>query len=171
MQLLCIHTDKHSIVNSYIRTDESTISSGHQLKILGFYFDNNPNAVCHVTKVIEAFYSKLWTLRFLRRSGMAPMELLKVYFTVIRAAVEYASVVYHSLIPKYLSDRLERIQNQAMKIIFGNSVDYDRLVEEGIIQTLESRRDAACIDFANKAVANPSFGDKWFCSGPEATTE
>ena len=132
------------------------------MKILGFYFDNSPSAVCHVAEVINKFYGKLWTLRFLRSSGMGKDDLLKVYKTVIRPAVEYCSSVYHSLIPKYMSDKLERVQFQAMKIVFGHHLDYSTLIDMGKIETLESRRISACLRFASKAANPERFGNKWF---------
>ena len=93
---------------------------------------------------------------------MAPADLLKIYFTVIRLAVEYCSVVYHSLIPGYVVEKLERLQKQAIKIIYGNGVDYDGMVEDGSIEALEARRTAACLRFAQKASETERFGPKWF---------
>ena len=146
----------------YTRILELEILRLNQRKILGFYFDSNPNAVCHVRETITKFYNKLWTIRFLKRSGMSTNDLLKVYFAVIRSAVEYCSVVYHSLIPNYMSDKLESLQKQAMKIIFGPGVEYDKLVNDGIVETLEKRRKMACTKFAQKAAASERFGPEWF---------
>ena len=113
-QVLCIHSNNHSQINSYIRTDDGEINSSETLKILGFQFDSKPNAVYHVTETINKFYSKLWTLRFLRKSGMRANDLQKIYSVIIRPAVEYCSIVYHTLIPEYMSDRLEMVQKQAI---------------------------------------------------------
>ena len=146
-QILCIHANKDSKITSYIRTDTGEINSTNKLKILGFYFDSTPTAVCHVTQVINKFYVKLWSLRFLKRSGMAASDLLKVYETVIRAGVEYASVVYNSLIPKYMSDRLELVQKQACRIIFGRGISYQSLLDDGRIESLADRRRSACLKF------------------------
>ena len=93
---------------------------------------------------------------------MPSSDLLGIYCMVIRAAVEYCSVVYHSLIPRYMAERLERVQVQAMKIIFGRGMDYGKMVEDGKIETLEKRRLAACRRFATKAAASGRFGTKWF---------
>ena len=160
--MLCIHSDKSSEVKTYFRTDSGVIESGSKLQILGFYFDANPNAVCHVTEVINKFYSKLWTLRFLRRSGMPSKDMPNVYFTVIRSTVEYCSIVYNSMIPQYMSDKLEMIQRQAMRIIYGRGVDCNKLVSDGVIEELKTRRENACIRFARKALMSPRFGQTWF---------
>ena len=92
---------------------------------------------------------------------MSSGDLLKVYFTTLRSAVEYCSVVYHSLIPAYVSERLERVQLQAMKIIFGHGVNYMELVENGTVETLEKRREASCLKFAAKAAMTARFGPRW----------
>ena len=161
-QTLCIHSDKSSEVSSYINAGSGTVESGEMLKILGLYFNTEPNAIKHVTVTIEKFYRKLWTLRFPKGSGMDTAGLLKIYGVVIRSAVEYCSVVYHSLIPKYMSDRLEQIQKQAMRIIFGRGVNYRELLEQGMIDSLETRRIDSCTRFANRAKNNPRFVNRWF---------
>ena len=88
--------------------------------------------------------------------------MLKIYKVVVRSAVEYCSIVYHSLIPEYLSDRLELLQKQALKIIYGPGVAYRAMVESGVIETLASRREAVCLKFALKASETERFGTKWF---------
>ena len=95
-------------------------------------------------------YAKLWTLRFLKRSGMKSSNLLHIYETVIRPATEYCAVVYHPLIPAYLANRLESVQRQAWKIIFGWNTNLDRLVQKGKVETLEERRKKNSLKFALK---------------------
>ena len=161
-QVLCINANSDSKVTSYINTAEGRINSGDYLKILGFHFSSAPNAIHHVTITIDKFYRKLWTLRFLKKSGMSSNDLLTVYKTVILSSVEYCCEIYDSLIPLYLSDRLESVQKQSMKIIFGWGVNYQDLLEEGIIEPLATRRRKACIRFANKAASSMRFGSRWF---------
>ena len=119
-----------------------------------------------MTLVINKFYNKLWTLRFLKRSGIDSDNLLKVYKTVILPSVEYCSEIYDSLIPTYLSDRLESVQRQCMKIIFGWSVDYHGLILDGKIKSLQTRRTEVCTRFANRALQSATFGPKWFRRNP-----
>ena len=118
-QMLCVNACKHNNVSSVIRSEELEIKSGNSLKLLGFTFDSRPNANRHVESLIEKFYTRLWTLRFLKRSGLSTSRLLEIYNTVLRSAVEYCSTVYHSLIPQTLSNKLEGIQRQALRIIYG----------------------------------------------------
>ena len=119
-QLLCIHGCSDSVVKSYIETGSSeSIESASTLKILGLNFNHEPNATYHVQTLVDKMYSRLWTLRFLKRSGMARRRLLHVYKQILRPCMEYCSTVYNSMIPLYMSDKLETIQKQAIKIIYG----------------------------------------------------
>ena len=93
---------------------------------------------------------------------MKENDLLFVYNTVIRPGVEYSHTVYHSLIPEYLSLKLETVQKQAMKVIFGHNIDYNNLIENGTIESLKSRREQAVARFAVKAASSPRFGPAWF---------
>ena len=97
---------------------------------------------------------------------MSQQNLLGIYNSIIRPSAEYCSVVYHSLIPKYLSDKLEAFQKQAMKIVYNYDVDYNQLVDDGKIESLHQRRVDACLKFANKASRSPRYGG-WFKQNPE----
>ena len=93
---------------------------------------------------------------------MRRAELIKVYKTTILPAVEYCSVVYNSLISKQTSEELEAVQKLAISIIYGNRNKYHSLIESGEMETLKERRDKDSLKFANKALKNPRFGDRWF---------
>ena len=160
-QLLCVSSSLNNEVGSYIRTNEGEIDSTSSLKILGFNFNTEPNANYHVTGLINKFYGKLWTLRFLKKSGMYQNALLGIYCDVICPSAEYSSIIYNTLIPEYVSDRLESVQKQAMKIIFGFNIDYANLVENGTIEPLKVRRTNASLAFALKASQLPRF-QYWF---------
>ena len=79
----------------------------------------------------------------------------------IRPGTEYCSVVYHSLIPQYISDQLESVQKMAMKIIYGSDVDYGSMVENGTIQLLSERREEAVLQFTLRNEGN-TYGQRWF---------
>ena len=83
-QMLCVNSNKFESITTFINTPEGPIESTDSLKILGFNFGVEPSATKHVKIIIEKLYAKLWTLRFLRRSGMRTSDLKKVYDTVIR---------------------------------------------------------------------------------------
>ena len=92
---------------------------------------------------------------------MKQQDLRKVYDTVILPGTEYCSVVYHSLIPDYLSKGLESVQKLAMSIIYGHGNEYSRRVSEGSIELLQDRREKAVREFALKNLESPRF-KRWF---------
>ena len=161
-QMLCINACKHNNVSSYIETEGDKIASTNGLKLLGFNFDCRPNANGHVELLIEKFYSRLWTIRFLKRSGLGEEKLLEVYNSVIRSAVEYCAVIYHSMIPASLSNKLEGIQRQALHIIYGWDVEITDVMKIKNIETLEERRKKAVLNFALKNESKERFGKRWF---------
>ena len=80
-------------------------------------------------------------------------------------------MVYHSLIPEYISDRLEAVQKQAMKIIYGFGVDYTQLLANNTVATLKKRREESVLRFALKASASERFGKAWFKETPASDRE
>ena len=54
----------------------------------------------------------------LKRGGVPPVDLLKVYFAVISSVLEYCCPVWHNALPVKLSDSIERVQKRALCIIF-----------------------------------------------------
>ena len=149
-QMLCVHSCRHNIAKCHIETPNGNICSSDELKLLGFPFSSQPNANRHVELLIERFHAKLWTLRFLKRSGLDENRLLGVYNSAIRSTVEYCSVVYHSMIPGYLADELEAIQRRALRIFYGWNIDVRTLMEVKGIEELRTRRESAVLRFALK---------------------
>ena len=115
-----------------------------------------------MTGLVEKIYRKLWSLRFLKQSGMKPDKLLVVYKSIIRPTADYCSVVYNSLIPSYIADKLEGAQRHALRIIFGKNIDINNLMATHEIQTLAERRKEKCLAFAKRAVSSERFGGRWF---------
>ena len=71
----------------------------------------------HVEYVIAKTANRLCALRLLKRAGVVPKDILKVYLCNVRSVLEYAVQVWQD-IPAYLSDVIESIQRRALRIIF-----------------------------------------------------
>ena len=89
-------------------------------------------------------------------------KLLEVYNSVVRSAVEYCSVVYDSLIPVSLSNKLESLQRRALRIIYGWNIDIDDIMNIKCIEDLSTRRKSAVLNFALKNELKERFGKRWF---------
>ena len=67
------------------------------------------------------------------------------------------------MITKYQANRLENVQKNCLRSIYGYKPNYDQLLEESGLMTLESRREKWLRKFARKLAANPQFAH-WFPS-------
>ena len=86
---------------------------------------------------------RLYLLRQLKRTGIAPSDLVLFYCSVIRSVLEYACQVFHCNLPLYLSDEIERIQRRALRIIFPACSYREGLVKAGL-PFLYDRRSQLC---------------------------
>ena len=99
--------------------------------------------------------SRLYFLCQLKRSGVAPSELVQFYVTCIRRVLEYASLVFHRSLPNYISVDLERIQRRAFRIIYPDQ-SYSVALETVGLPKLHERREKISIDLFDEIVNNPT---------------
>ena len=123
------------------------IESVKSFKFLGVYVSDDLTWSTHCDHVMRKANRRLYALRKLKRSGVPPLEIVKVYCSLVRSTIEYASVVF-SNIPDYLQDDIERIQKRALRIIFRQALS------EAGISTLASRRHDACVKFIDNVRFN-----------------
>jgi len=83
-------------------------------------------------------------VNWLKRAKVPANDLLSFYTTCIRPVAEYACPVFHTALPQYLSDQLERLQKRAlrMRIISTKDLSYRQALEGFNIPTLYDRREA-----------------------------
>lgn len=87
--------------------------------------------------------------------------MLKILNTCIRPTIEYAVPTYHPMLNKEMCKEIESVQKRASKIIFGWETDYNALVNEKKIESVEERRERLTLNFAQKTSNNPRFAH-WF---------
>ena len=76
--------------------------------------------------------------------------------------IEYVQVVYHTLLREETSQVIEDLQKQALKLIYGNKLSYQKALKSGSLTTLKSRREVAFEKFAKDTSKNPRFAEAWF---------
>ena len=84
-----------------------------------------------------------------------------MYKTCIRPVADYLDVVYHAMLPDDLDEELDRLQNQALKIIFGSDKGGRTLRKLAGVSTLRERRIQHCDKFAQKCADSARF-EHWF---------
>ena len=68
------------------------------MKVLGFMFGTQPGVEAHIQYIEEKFRKNIWALIHLRKAKLKDSELLQVYTSVVRAAVEFCAPVYTSML-------------------------------------------------------------------------
>ena len=97
----------------------------------------------------------------LKHHGFNQAELAKVYRTVVRPIFDYCCVVYHPMLTDDQDQLLERLQRQALKIIYGKDLSYTQMREKAEVTTLRQRRVDMSDKFSAKCLKDPRFRD-WF---------
>ena len=72
----------------------------------------------------------LWNMlvdSIVKKAAKRVYMLYQLYISVVRPVLEYACPVWHTNLPKYLSDNIEMIQKRALKSIFPNK-GYDDII-------------------------------------------
>ena len=105
--------------------------------------------------------SRYWTVRNLKFNGFNTEELVHVYKTMIRPVIEYGCPVYHSSLSDNQDERIERLQDHALKCIYGPGISARRLRGDSELQTLRERREEIVKKFTLKCANDPAF-DHWF---------
>ena len=80
---------------------------------------------------------------------------------MLRPVIEYACPVYHSSLTDEQDERIERLQDHALKCIFGTDLSARKLRGLSGLVTLRERRETLVKKFALKCANDPVF-EHWF---------
>ena len=86
-------------------------------KLLGVTITNNLSWNLHINETIKKASKRLYFLRQLKRARVPTSDLVRFYTCCIRSVCDYAVPVFHSSLPNYLINDLERVQKRALSII------------------------------------------------------
>jgi hypothetical protein len=130
----------HDILVNPIIMGNKEIECVSNYKLLLVYLNADLNWNIHIDYIFKNACKRLYSLRILRRAGVASLSILKVCLTIIRPVLaRYAVPVWQS-IQDILSDRLETIPKRALKIIFPSAETYLEALQLGGIDNLADRR-------------------------------
>ena len=141
-----------------------------QSEIIGFCFQQKkPNVHAQVENLIEKAAGRSFVLRHLLSINCDKSKLSNVYCSIVRSVLEYCSAVYSPMLTKCQLNRLKNIQKRCLRSIYGFKHDYEMLLQESGLRTLEERRELATVKFARKAAVNPQF-KQWFLLNKNRST-
>ena len=73
-------------------------------KLLGVILSDDLTWNMHVDSIVKKAAKRVYMLYQLKRAGISQSDLVTVYLSVVRPVLEYACPVWHTNLPKYLSD-------------------------------------------------------------------
>ena len=125
------------------------------VKLLGLWLQEDGGWGKHVTETCKKAYMRMSFLTKLRYAGISRGELIHNYKQFIRTALEYCSVKFHSSLTEVESDKLERCQAVALRVIHQDEYlsDESALVLAGL-EKLLARRNSRCLYFSLKCIAH-----------------
>ena len=127
----------------YIYMNGNYIERVSQAKVLGVNISSDLSWNAHVDEMISKTRKRVYMIYQLNRAGINQNDLIRIYVSVIRPVVEYACPVWHTNLPKYLSDNIEIIQIRCLKTIFPG-YQYENILQMVNLPTLHRKRDELC---------------------------
>ena len=155
--MICISPSIHKCKSYIVTSEGNRIESSESLKLLGFSFDERPSPCAQVAAMVAKFRTRLWSLRYLKKSGMSPSDICRAYVTYLRPVLEYSSITMHSMLTQESSDLIDRQQARALKIAYGFHLSSHQVQELSGLELLSLRRRKAVDRFALRLVDSPAF--------------
>ena len=157
---MAISSVKHDTSAWLTANDGSVVKSNKTLKLLGFMFGEKPTVNAQVDNIKMRANIRIAVIRCY--SGfMEGSKLIKLYSSLVRSVIEYSSSSDNSMLTKYQSNELEKLQNCCLKMMFGYTKNYTKLLSLSGPETLLSRRISTVRKFAEKSqcrnFCNPRF--------------
>ena len=85
-------------------------------------------------------------------------DLKRIYILQVRSKLEQSAVLWHGSLTKECSNKLERVQKSALKVILGSKyTSYSDALHELKLQSLGERRESLCLKFAEKCLRTDKF--------------
>ena len=93
---------------------------------------------------MEKTCKRLYSLRLLRKAGVETNNMLNIYSSIIRPILQYAVPIWRAESEEYLSQKIESVQERALKIIKSGDENYEELLTMFHAEKLETRRENLC---------------------------
>ena len=112
-------------------------------KILGLTVRDNLKWNDHIYNVTVKASRRVYLSKQLERADINCISLLQFYSACITSVQEYACQSFHSSLPAYLSDQLERIQKRSLRVIYPD-LSYSEVLTKSSMSTFQDRRELSC---------------------------
>ena len=140
--------------------DGQNIDTVNKTKLLGTTITSDQKWEENTKQPIKKGNMRMCLLRKVSNFKPPQKDLRLIYIQYVRNILEQSFVVWHSSLTIEQSENLERIQENACRIILKNEYDcYEKALEIPNLETLENRRAQLCLKFALKCRNNPQAKD------------
>ena len=124
--------------------DDREISVVSSSKLLGVMICDSLTWDENTTLICRKANQRLHFLVNLKRAGLPSLDLVRLYCSFIRPILEYSSCVWHFALTKSDTERIEKVQQRALRIIYGFDRTYESCLSESSLESLEERRLNCC---------------------------
>ena len=126
------------------------------MRLLGLVVTNDLKWKANTVSIISKAYSRMWMVKRLKNRGANISDLVDIYITQVRSTLEFGVPVWNSGITAEEKMEIERVQKSFLHIVFGEKYrDYTSALDRASLETLESRREKLCLNFAVKTSRHP----------------
>ena len=124
-------------------------------KLLGTMIQDDLKWDLNTSSIVRKANARMELLRRVASFGTPAEDLKTVYILFVRSLLEQSATVWHSSLTQENIQDLERVQKTAIKVILQeNYQGYQRGLAQLGLETLESRREDLCLNFALKCAKN-----------------
>ena len=124
-------------------------------RLLGTIISNDLKWDLNTAAIVRKANARMELLRRAASFGPPIEDLKDIYVLFVRIILEQSATVWHSSITAENSSDLERVQKSALKVILKEKYsNYQNALAQIGIESLESRREDLCLNFARKCVKN-----------------
>ena len=142
--------------NPTVHLEGQNLREVQVMKVLGVFIQNNLKWTCHVNEITKRASMRLHMLRILKGFKLPVEDLMTIYCSYVRPALEYCAPVWHSGLDASQTRQVERVQKRACRLMLGRAyVSYEHALSVLNIPTLEKRRESLCMELA-KGLTLPS---------------
>ena len=116
----------------------------HQIKLLGLIVTDDLKWQEHCEYLCGKAFPRLYFLRVLRRAGVDPGDLVRIYVALIRSVMEYACQCWHTGLTVHQSEHLDGVQRAALRVAYPD-LSYETALARTGLDTLRERRENLCM--------------------------
>ena len=142
--------------------DDHQIEVVEEIRCLGLIVRADLKWISNTRYIVRRAYQKLWIVKRLKNLGAHTADLVDIFEKHVRSVLEFGTTVWHPSITQSETIDIERVQKSFCRIVLGDQyVSYANALETLSLETLETRREALCLNFAPKAERHDKF-KHWF---------